>query len=657
MNKIQRIALSWLLIFATDSVLGQTGTPGLDPFDQMMQGLLAKYPIPGGSLAVTLNGRLVMARGYGVTDAGTNTLVQPDSRFRIASLSKAITAVTVMHLVELGKLSLDQPAFALLPDLLLPSGQVEDPRLASITIRHLLTHSGGWDDSVKGSNFDPMFNSPQISAALRVQAPASTENIIRYMRGQQLQFNPGEHYVYSNFGYAVLGRVTERVTGMSYEQYVRTNVLAPMGIGNMRIGQTLPQGRLPGEVAYDTPGKALSVFPDVTPAMAPWPYGGWYMEATDAHGGWIVTAIEYAKFMNAIDGRRGKAFLKPSSVAAMTSRPSIPDWAGQPDWYGFGLMIRPEGAGQNWWHSGSLDGTTTYEVHTASGFVWVVFLNWRGASQERNNALENDIDSGLWKAAGQMMNWPTGDYFTEFPDLDPALGASKPALTTREGVVNGATFDRGLVPGSWATLFGVNLAPTTREWNAADFIGGQLPASLDGVKVNVSGHPAAIAYISPTQINVQVPADVPPGWVTSEVINNGVTTGNVLTHAVENAPGALTYLEGGTRFAVATKPDGSVVKPEPSASAAKPGDVISLYASGLAPSPAGALIESPQKLAGVGVIIGGLTASVQFAGLVSPGLFQINVVVPIVAAGNQPVAITVNGVSSPSEIYVPVNAL
>ena len=94
----------------------QTGTavPSLAPFDDLVTGLLAKYRIPGASLALTQNGRLIYARGYGNSDAHLSQRVQPDSLFRVASLSKAITAVAVMKLVEQGKIKLDTPAFALL---------------------------------------------------------------------------------------------------------------------------------------------------------------------------------------------------------------------------------------------------------------------------------------------------------------------------------------------------------------------------------------------------------------------------------------------------------------------------------------------------------------------------------------------------------------
>ncbi|MBS1859366.1 MAG: beta-lactamase family protein, partial [Acidobacteria bacterium] len=174
MTRFPRISIAALA--AVLPMFAQTGTPvpALSSFDAMITAAMAKYNVTGAALAVTHNGRLVLARGYGFADQENKIAVQPDSRFRIASLSKLITAVTVMHLVEQGKLSLDQPAFALLPDLQPPAGATVDPRLASITIRQLLTHSSGLHDNSDG---DPMFLSAQITSLLNVPAPASTENI------------------------------------------------------------------------------------------------------------------------------------------------------------------------------------------------------------------------------------------------------------------------------------------------------------------------------------------------------------------------------------------------------------------------------------------------------------------------------------------------
>jgi N-acyl-D-amino-acid deacylase len=628
--------------------LGQTGAavPSLAPFEQLVTGLMSKYGIPGGSIAVTQNGRLVLARGYGYADREAREPVLPDSRFRIASMSKFITGVTIMHLAEQGKFDLDQPAFALLPDLQAPAGATEDPRLARVTIRYLLTHSGGWDNTVTP---DPLFMATTIASVLGVPSPASTENIIRYVRGQPLQFDPGTRFAYCNLGFAVLARIVERVTGMSYEQYVRTNVLAPMGITEMRIGQTLAEGRRPGEVKYYGDGSTFSVLPFASGPVS-WPYGGWQQEGTDGAGGWVTSAIDYAKFVNAIDGRRGKRFLSAESVAAMTARPAIPEWAATTFWYAFGVEVHPSRGDADWDHSGSVDGTTTQFFRTSDGLVLVVFFNYRPTTFTQQHALGAELSIGLIDAAGRVANWPQGDSFPNYPDQDPVVAASQPALTTREGVANGATFDRGIVSGSWITIGGANLASATRSWSAAEIAGGVLPTELDGVSVRIAGKPAYISFVSPTQINAQAPAALTPGWTPVEVFRDGAGSGAVLSLVLPNAPGAFTYSSGGRTFAVATSTDGTLLRDR----AAAPGETIAIYATGLAPSSAGTAIPEPLNVTGVEVTIGGQSALVISSALISPGLFQINAIVPNVEVGIQPLVLRIGGATSPPAVMLPI---
>ncbi|HJT86726.1 MAG TPA: serine hydrolase, partial [Bryobacteraceae bacterium] len=456
---------------------------------------------------------------------------------------------------------------------------------------------------------------------------------------------------------AALGRIIERVTGMSYEEYVRTNVLAPMGISRMRIGQSLPQGRLPGEVEYASAGFTASIFPDFA-GTVPWAYGGWCLEAMDAHGGWVASAVDYAKFLNAIEGRRGPRFLSAESVAAMTARPAIPDWAQSSYWYGFGLLVRPAGNTVNWWHSGSLDGTATYQVRTANGFDWVVFFNSRPGTAAGQNSLFGDIDAGLWNAYQQVSRWPAGDQFAGYPDSDPAGAAALPAITTREGVVNAATQDRGMVSGSWVLLRGVNLSQTTRTWSPSDIVNGALPTSLDGVSVRINGQPAFVYFISPGAIEAQAPAGLSPGWVTVEAVNHGVSTGPVLAHAVESAPGAFTYSGGeGRTLAVATEPDGTLVGDAAGSAEvrrAAPGDTITIYASGLMPSAAGMLAPACPRLGAIEVTIGGQTALETAATLAAPGLFQIHAVVPRIPEGDQPLVIRTGAAESPAGVTIAV---
>jgi len=268
------VCLGLGLAIAQARAQAQTGQPAprLAAFDQLVEGLLQKYDVPGAALAVVKDGRLVLARGYGLADKEQHQPVQPDSLFRIASLSKPFTSVAILTLVERGKLRLEDRAFALLG-----LGKPSDPRLEKITIRELLQHAGGWD---RETSFDPMFIPFRAAKAVGAPAPASCETVIRYMLTQPLQSDPGTAYRYSNFGYCVLGRVIEKVSGQSYEAYVRSAVLAPIGITRMRIGHTLPGERAPGEVRYyDFPGAPLvrSVFP-AHPGQVPQPYGGWHMK-------------------------------------------------------------------------------------------------------------------------------------------------------------------------------------------------------------------------------------------------------------------------------------------------------------------------------------------------------------------------------------------
>src|ERR1019366_7574006 len=148
----------------------------------------------------------------------------------------------------------------------------------------------------------------------------------RVMLSQSLQHTPGTYYAYSNFGYALLGRVIEHVSGIGYEQYVQQNILKPLGIGRQKLGATLQSDVANGEVTYyDYPGALLvpSVFPDVT-SRVPAPYGGHFMEDVDSAGEWVSTTIDLTRFLNGIDGvGSSAALLNSSTVAQMQVDPKV----------------------------------------------------------------------------------------------------------------------------------------------------------------------------------------------------------------------------------------------------------------------------------------------------------------------------------------------
>ncbi|MBN1419433.1 MAG: beta-lactamase family protein [Planctomycetes bacterium] len=388
--------------------------PDLAPFDDLMVSFMAERDVPGAALAVVKDGRLVLARGYGWADREAKRPVEPGSLFRIASLSKPITAVAVIRLVQEGKLALDAKVFDLLGvEPFLPPGREVDPRLREITILQLLRHTAGFD---RGRSFDPMFRSIEIARALGTDPPAGPPEIIRYMWGRPLDFDPGARHAYSNFGYCVLGRAIEKVTGETYEAYVRARILAPLGIRDMWIGKTLPEGRAENEVVYYGGGRKRRAVVGRIGEFVPPPYGAWYLEAMDAHGGWIASAVDLARFIAAFRDRERCPILKPESVRDLFARP--PGLAGYDEdgkpkasYYACGWAVRPRGEGGAFtaWHSGSLDGTAALMVRRHDGLGWVVLFNRQNG--EDGKYLADAIDPLLHRAAAAVKRWPEKDLF------------------------------------------------------------------------------------------------------------------------------------------------------------------------------------------------------------------------------------------------------
>lgn len=385
---------------------------GMENFDASVRDVMQKYKIPGGAIAVVRDGKLIYARGYGYSDVENKTPVQPDALFRIASVSKPITSAAIMKLVEDGKLKFDDRVVPLIADLTPAPGATIDPRWDQVTIRNLLDHTGGWDRDKPGG-FDPMFQSATAAAAVNAPAPASAETIIRWMRGMPLDFNPGDKWAYSNFGYNILGRVIERVSSLPYEEFVRTRVLQPVGASRTRLGKSHMKDALPEEVKYYVAGLGvnapivLSIFPGE--GGVPLNYGGYYLEATDSHGGWVSSTIDLLRFVNGIDGRASPPdILKPQTVTDMTNfGPTVcPDGTC---YYAAGWWVRPIQSGTTWWHGGDYAGTKAFLVRSYSGVSWVALFN-AGTS----NSMINEVETALWNSLNAMTSFPPNDLFPDF---------------------------------------------------------------------------------------------------------------------------------------------------------------------------------------------------------------------------------------------------
>jgi CubicO group peptidase (beta-lactamase class C family) len=388
----------------------------LQPFDDLMTGFVERNKVPGAALAVTHRGQLVYARGFGFAD-GAKEPVQPASLFRIASISKPLTAVAVLQLVERGKLHLDDKVVDRMNVSPLPDAQARpDDRWRQITVRQCLQHTGGWDRDKSG---DPIGRPLEIARALAVPPPARPVDIVRFMMGRPLDFAPGSKEVYSNLGYLVLGRIIEAATGGTYEDYVKKEVLAPLGIKAAQLGRTLPANRAQGEVSYFDSQKRTS--PSLYPPheQVPLPDGAENLEGFEAHGGWIASAVELVRFASAFDEPDRCPLLQAQTIAEMRARP---DGAagykadGKPldAYYGCGWNIRPirDTGKTNDWHAGFIAGSEGLLVRRWDGLNWAVLFN-TALAPDGKQRLAGLIDGPLHVAADRVRHWPESNQFSE----------------------------------------------------------------------------------------------------------------------------------------------------------------------------------------------------------------------------------------------------
>jgi hypothetical protein len=184
----------------------------------------------------------------------------------------------------------------------------------------------------------------------------------------------------------------------------------------MRVGKTRMTEQLPDEVRYYFPGRGVneplvtSVFPGG--GQVPTNYGGFYLEAMDAHGGWVASTVDLLRFVTAVDARANRPdLLATSSIAAMIEA-GAPVCAGGVCWYGLGWLVRPTGNDANWWHDGSLPGTTALIVRSYHNFAWAALFNARSDAATGN--FGGELDATMWTALGRVNTFPTHDLFSAF---------------------------------------------------------------------------------------------------------------------------------------------------------------------------------------------------------------------------------------------------
>jgi len=378
--------------------------------DEFMTAFVKGNEVPGAALAVTRGGKLVFARGFGVADRDKKTPAEPTSLFRIASVSKTITAVAVMRLVEQKKFKLDDKVTDLLKLKPVTSRDKPDPRWNDVTVRQCLRHTGGWD---RDKTFDPITDPVKIARAVGHPPPVSPTDVIRFMLARPLDFDPGTRVAYSNFGYLVLGRIVAVASGMTYEEYVRKEVFGRIGVTRPRLGRAVPEKRPAGEVRYydskNRTGECL--YPPRFGKMVPLPDGGENFEAFEAFGGWVASAVDLAKFAAAFDHPADCPLLSAASIADMWARP---EGEAGPTFTACGWMVRPVGDGGkvNAWHAGHIAGSESLLVRRYDGLCWAVLFNTN--ENPAGKTLAGAIEKPLHEALNAVRAWPTDDQFPTY---------------------------------------------------------------------------------------------------------------------------------------------------------------------------------------------------------------------------------------------------
>jgi CubicO group peptidase (beta-lactamase class C family) len=192
--------------------------------DQVMPAALAQYNVPGATVAVVKDGRLVVAKGYGYSDIANKTPVNATTTtFRIGSITKLFTWTAVMQLAEEGKINLDADVNTYLSDFKIPDTYPGQP----VTMRHLLTHTAGFEDT----GIHAQGEDPKNLISFRQYCK---ENIPARVRP------PGKVTSYSNYGTTLAAVIVEDVSGMPFEQYLQSRILTPLAMGNTSIREDLP---------------------------------------------------------------------------------------------------------------------------------------------------------------------------------------------------------------------------------------------------------------------------------------------------------------------------------------------------------------------------------------------------------------------------------
>ncbi len=379
-------------------ITGKAG-PGLEPLDRAIVAIMDRHGIPGASLAVAKKGKLVYAKGFGWANVQKGQPVQPKTIFGLASLSKPLTALAILWLIEHGMLGLDDRVSDILKHIKPPPGIPVDPKFRKVTIRQLLNHTGGWNRTKAG---DPVNWQPQIARVLKAPIPLSDEQFISFMMGVKLDFEPGTQNHYSNVGYIMLGAVVEKVSGQPYHEFIQKKILTPAGVDDAFLNDT--------DRSYfknESHRYLAGTFNELPPMNLP---------MVKAAGGWSASSIDLVRFLTALDGTRGKPLINAGFYRLMLTPPPDPIKVRKDGTYnGLGwpsVKVTPEGIGYS--HDGSFHGMRTFMRKSPKGVNWALVFNVSMQPDLLDDRIILDSIQEIRERVERFETYPDIDLFQEY---------------------------------------------------------------------------------------------------------------------------------------------------------------------------------------------------------------------------------------------------
>ncbi len=327
---------------------------------------------------------------------------------------------------------------------------------------------------------------------------------------------------------------------------------------------------------------------------------------------------------------------------------------GSPQWL-YDVGVSNGGAGVLNWKA-------TIAYVNGSGWLTASPQSGVGSGSVRLTAFPANLEAGTYRATLTVDAGPlAGSRSLPVTLVVTAAAPPRPAVTS---VINAASGQPGSAASTWTAIHGTNLSSTTRSWNQTDFQGNQLPTQLDGVSVSFGGKPGYVSFVSPEQINVLAPDDAGEGSVPVEVVNPQGKSNQASVPLARISPAFFTLSAEDGKYVAAVHADGTYAGKSNliaglTTRPVKPGDVILLFGAGFGlaspPVPAGQLAFAASPLAATPTVrIGGVAATVTWAGVVSPGLYQFNVTVPDVPGGDQLVEAEIEGVLTQPNAFLTI---